>query len=491
MKILVTGASGYIGGRLVPRLIASGHNVRCMTRDPARFKLAPWRDQVEVVAADITDPETLEEALYGCEVAYYLVHSMGGVNHDYPSTDRTGAINFRDAAEKAGLLRVVYLGALGNHDDQLSRHLDSRHEVGRILASGPTPVTELRAAVIIGSGSVSFEMIRHLTELLPVLFRPRWVRTLCQPIAIRNVLEILVAAADGGSQSHVYDIGGPEVLTYQEMMQMYANVAGLSPRLVIPLPLFNSRVAPRVIGLITPLAEPAVRPLIESLVHDVVVHGETPPGFHPDTLFGYRLSVKLALRRISEDDVETRWSDAVTQPALPLPGDPAWSGAVMQQDERIVPSRASADDLFWAVSRIGGDVGYYSMNWAWQIRGWFDSLIGGVGLRRGRRHPEELRPGEALDFFRVADVSPSTHRLILQAEMIVPGTAWLEWKVESAEGGSTLIQRARFIPRGLLGRLYWWSLLPFHAPIFRRMAQNIVATAEQRASRNSEKREFG
>ena len=475
----------------MPRLIQSGHEVRCMTRDPLRFKLAPWRDQVEVVAADITDPETLAQAVSGCEVAYYLVHSMGGTNHDYPGTDRTGAINFRDAAGKAGLLRVVYLGALGNADDQLSRHLDSRHEVGRILASGPTPVTELRAAVIIGSGSVSFEMIRHLTELLPVLFRPRWVRTRCQPIAIRNVLEILVAAADGGSQSHVYDIGGPEVLTYQEMMQMYANVAGLRRRLVIPLPLFNSRVAPHVVGLMTPLAEPAVRPLIESLLNDVVVQGETPPGFDPDTLFDYSFSVRLALRRISEDAVETRWSDAVTQPALPLPGDPAWSGAVMKQDERIVRSGAPADDLFWAVSRIGGDVGYYSMNWAWQIRGWFDSLIGGVGLRRGRRHPEDLRPGEALDFFRVADVSPSMHRLTLQAEMIVPGTAWLEWKIESTEEGSILIQRARFVPRGLLGRLYWWVLLPFHAPIFRRMAQRIAATAERRASREPEKGEVG
>ncbi|MGB8362277.1 MAG: DUF2867 domain-containing protein, partial [Acidimicrobiia bacterium] len=212
----------------------------------------------------------------------------------------------------------------------------------------------------------------------------------------------------------------------------------------------------------------------------VVVHGQSPPGFEPSTLFPYRKGVELALKRISEENVETRWSDAVTQPALPLPGDPAWSGAVMKVDERVARSAAPVDDVFWAVTRIGGDVGYYAMNWAWALRGWFDSLIGGVGLRRGRRHPEDLRPGEALDFFRVAEVDPDLHRLTLQAEMKVPGTAWLGWRVEPTETGSLLIQDARFVPRGLLGRLYWWVLLPFHAPIFRKMAQRIAATAERR-----------
>ena len=481
MKVLVTGATGYIGGRLVPRLVDRGFDVRCMTRDPDRLNLAPWRDQVEVAAADAEDETTLGRALDGCDIAYYLIHAMADTREDYVDRDRRAAVKFRAAADRSGLRRVVYLGALGNDDDDLSPHLLSRHEVGRILASGSTPVTEFRAAVIIGSGSVSFEMTRHLTEMFPVMFRPRWVRTRCQPIAVRNVLEILIAALDdSGGYDHVYDIGGPDVLTYEEMTQAYAEVAGLTRRLVIPIPLFSTQMAPATIGLVTPLAATMVRPLIESLFNDVVVREESPPGFDPSELFTYRKSVRLALLRTSEENVETRWSDAVSQPALPLPGDPSWSGAVMEVNERVVHSSAPAGDLFWAVTRIGGDVGYYSMDWAWQLRGWFDSLLGGVGLRRGRRHPEELRPGEALDFFRVAEVDPERHRLTLQAEMKVPGTAWLGWRIEPTEYGSRLTQSARFVPRGLLGRLYWWVLLPFHAPIFSRMARRIAASAEHR-----------
>ena len=463
------------------RLVDRGVKVRCMTRDPARLDLDPWRDEVEVVAADAEDETTLDEALNGCDFAYYLIHAMAGADTDFAERDRLAASNFSRAADRAGLKRVVYLGALGNDNDDLSKHLLSRREVGRILASGSTPITEFRAAVIIGSGSVSFEMIRHLTELFPVMFSPGWVRTRCQPIAIRDVLQILIAALDdSGADDHVYDIGGPDVLTYEEMTQAYAEVAGLRRRLVIPFPLFSTSLAPRAIALVTPLDETMVRPLVESLYHDVVVLQESPPGFEPSRLTGYHLGVRRALQRISEDNVETRWSDAVTQPALPLPGDPAWSGAKMNVDKREAVSAASADDVFWAVTRIGGDVGYYSMDWAWHIRGWFDSLIGGVGLRRGRRHPEDLRQGEALDFFRVVEVDPENHRLTLQAEMKVPGTAWLGWKVESVEGGSRLTQMARFVPRGLVGRLYWWAMLPFHAPIFKRMTRRIAATAEHR-----------
>jgi uncharacterized protein YbjT (DUF2867 family) len=456
--------------------------VRCASRDPSRLKLDPWRDQVEVVAADADDEASLDAALAGCDAAFYLIHAMASdEGDDYVERDRRRAINFGAAADRAGLKRIVYLGALGDDREDLSRHLISRHEVGEILASGSTPVTEFRAAVIIGSGSVSFEMIRHLTELFPVMFRPSWTRTRCQPIAVRNVLQILVSALDDlGPDDHVYEIGGPDVLTYEEMTQTYAEVAGLRRRLVIPLPLFSIRLAPWAIAIVTPLTEKTIKHLIESLNHDVVTRGEFPPGYDPSGLFPYRLGVQLALQRTSEEDVVTRWSDAVTQPALPLPGDPHWSGATMQTNNREVHSSASVDDMFWAVTRIGGDVGYYAMNWAWRIRGWFDKLIGGVGLRRGRRHPEELRPGEALDFFRVADVDPIEHRLTLQAEMKVPGSAWLTWKVEPSEHGSLLLQTARFVPRGLLGRLYWWVLLPFHAPIWRRMAHRMAQAAEHR-----------
>jgi len=483
VRVLVTGATGYIGGRLVPFLLDRDVDVRCMTRDPSRLDLAPWRDRVEVVRGDAEDVSTLDEALGGCDVAYYLIHAMAGDGNDYVSRDRVRAVNFEAAAARSGLKRVIYLGALGDDKEDLSRHLGSRHEVGTVLASGSTPVTELRAAVIIGSGSVSFEMIRHLTELFPVMFRPQWTRNRCQPIAIRNVLQILTAALDDQTDDdHVYEIGGPDVLTYEEMTQTYAAVAGLRRRVVIPLPLFSTRLAPWTIGLVTPLVETTVKHLVESLGHDVVVQRETPPGFDPSGLFTYEEGVRRALQRISEEDVETRWSDAVTQPALPLPGDPHWSGAVMKEDTRKVRSSASAEDLFWAVTRIGGDVGYYSMNWAWRIRGWFDSLIGGVGLRRGRRHPEELRPGEALDFFRVAQMDPKKHHLLLEAEMKVPGTAWLGWDVTPLEDGAELLQTARFIPRGLVGRLYWWVLLPFHAPIWHRMVKHMVETAERRAT---------
>ena len=481
MKVLVTGATGYIGGRLVPRLLASGFEVRCMTRDPERLRLDPWRKQVEVVAADAMDPSSLSAAVEGCDAAFYFIHSMEGSRGSFAEEDRLAAKYFSVAAEAAGLRLIVYLGGLGEDRSDLSEHLSSRQEVGRILGAGSTPVTELRAAVIIGSGSISFEMIRHLTEVLPIMMRPRWVRTQCQPIAVRDVLAILEAAiSEDDGDDHVYDIGGPDILTYEQMMQTYADVAGLPRRLVIPLPLFSARLSPVFVGLITPLPRTIARSLISSLLNDVVVTRPTPPGFDPAGLIDYRLALELALTKISHHDVETRWSDAVSLPGAPMPSDPAWAGAKMMSDLQVADSSAPPDDLFWAVTRIGGDVGYYSMNWAWRIRGRVDKLIGGVGLRRGRRHPDELRTGEALDFFRVASIDPNDRHLVLQAEMKVPGTAWLGWSVTETPGGSRLVQSARFAPRGLVGRLYWWALLPFHGPIWKRMTARMTRVAERR-----------
>lgn len=483
MKVLVTGATGYIGGRLVPLLLDRNFEVRCMTRNPQQLTLDPWRDQVEVTAADALDPGTLDAALEGCDAAYFLIHTMSVAPKRFAEEERRAAANFRDAADRAGLKRVVYLGGLGAEGEDLSKHLTSRQAVGRELASGRTPVTEFRAAVIIGSGSMSFEMLRHLTEVLPIAMRPRWVKTRCQPIAVRNVLEILLAALDDlDGDSKIYDIGGPDILTYADMMRIYAEVAGLRKRLIIPLPIFSARLSAPMVGLLTPLPVDVVQPLIQSLTNDVVVRRESPPGFPPESLMSYEEALQRALYSISHAQVETRWSDALTAPGAPLPGDPVWSGALMQTDQQVVRSSARADDLFWAVTRIGGDVGYYAMNWAWRIRGWIDQLIGGVGLRRGRRHPEQLRPGESLDFFRVAEIEPHLGRLLLQAEMKVPGTAWLEWTAEPDSGGSRLTQTAWFVPRGLLGRLYWWVLLPFHAPIWRLMAKRIARTAEKRAA---------
>jgi hypothetical protein len=326
-------------------------------------------------------------------------------------------------------------------------------------------------------------MIRHLVEFLPVMMTPKWVRTKCQPIAIRNVLDILISVVgDDGDEGHVYEIGGPEVLTYGEMMQTYAEIALGKRRPVIRLPLFSPRLSAFLVGFITPLPNAIARPLIGSILNDVVVSKASPPGFAPETLIPYREALHQALDRVTHAAVETRWSDALTEPAAPLPGDPAWSGVTMKTDLQIGQSDAPPEDLFWAITRIGGDVGYYAMNWAWRIRGRFDQLIGGVGLRRGRRHPEELRPGESLDFFRVADIQPDNHSLLLQAEMKVPGSAWLGWSVLPHGDGSKLVQSAMFVPRGLFGRIYWYALLPFHGPIWKRMVHNMARTAEQRTN---------
>jgi uncharacterized protein YbjT (DUF2867 family) len=474
MRVLVVGATGYVGGRLVPRLLAEGHDVRCLARRPAKLSLQPWRNRVEIVEGDIGDPTSLKEAAAGCDAAYYLVHSMGS-SDDFADTDRIGAENFRQAADETGLGRVVYLGGLAR-DPQRSRHMRSRHEVGRILASGATPVTELRAGVIIGSGSLSFEMIRYLTDVLPVMITPRWVRTRCQPVAIADVLDALVGALDESGASRVLEVGGPDILSYRDMMRIYAEEAGLRRRLVIPIPMLTPRLSSLWIGLVTPLPTSMARPLIESVRTDAVfsegtaaVLGRTP----------FRIAIRRALARLP-GGVITRWSDAGASPAAPAPTDPAWSGGTLYMDRQVVPTDTAGEHLFWAFSRIGGSTGYYGLDWAWQIRGLLDQLVGGVGIRRGRKHPNEVHPGEAIDFWRVEDLVPG-ERLRLRAEMRLPGDAWLEWQVEPTDHGSDLIQIAWFRPRGVLGRLYWYGMLPGHKVVFPRMAHRIAAAAEERA----------
>jgi len=481
LRILVTGATGYIGGRLVPALLAAGHTVRCMSRNPAKLAEQPWSAEVEVVSADALDRTSLEHAMAGCDTAFYLIHSMDGTVADFGERDRSAAKNFAAAASDAKLSRIVYLGGLGS-DDELSKHLSSRQEVGRILAGGSAAVTELRAAVIIGSGSVSFEMLRHLTEVLPAMVTPTWVRTRCQPIAIRDVLSILVAAVEeSGDKSHLWEIGGPDQLTYEDMMRGYAEVAGLPRRIIIPVPVLSPSLSKHWIGLVTPLPTGVAKPLVESLKNEVTVTNNAIAEELTGGLTSYKEAVKRALRTASHSETATRWSDAAPSPAEPLPTDPEWAGAKLQSDERSLASLASAADVFWAFSRIGGAVGYYSTDWAWQLRGIADSLIGGVGLRRGRRHPEELRLGEAVDFWRVASIEPG-RRLQLHAEMKLPGEAWLEFEVEPTDTGSRLHQKASFFPRGLLGRLYWLVLTPFHGVIFGQMSRGIVAAAEERSA---------
>lgn len=470
----------------MPELLAAGHTVRCQVRTPSKLADAAWRDEVEVVEGSITDPDALAAAMAGVDVAYYLVHSMGSVAA-FDEEDRRAADGFRQAAERAGVGRIVYLGGLGRDDDPaLSRHLRSRHEVGRVLAGGTVPVTELRAAVIIGSGSASFEMLRYLVEVLPVMVTPRWVENRCQPIAIRDVLSWLVAAGERTVPGHeIVEVGGADVVTYRSMMHTYAEAAGLGRRVIIPVPVLTPKLSSLWVGLVTPLPAELAKPLVESLTNEVIV--TRPPPF--DGLgrapMGFRAAVELALQRSAALQVDTRWSDASLpgrSPADPLPSDPGWAGGSLLVDEATATSSASPSAVFETVAGIGGERGWYVTPFLWRLRGWLDKLVGGVGMRRGRRHPDRLWVGDAVDFWRVEAVEPD--RLVrLRAEMRLPGEAWLEWQIEPDGTGSRLTQRASFYPRGLAGRAYWYSLIPFHALIFGRLAQRLATAAEQPARR--------
>lgn len=480
MRVGVIGATGYVGGRLVPPLLAAGHDVRCLARRPERLDGVPWRDAVEVVAADVLDEPSLEAAFEGLDAVFYLVHAMGQ-DGDFEERDRLGAEHTARAAARAGVGRIVYLGGLGSDQaGELSSHLASRHEVGATLAAGSVPVVELRAAVIIGSGSVSFEMLRHLSEVLPVMVCPRWVtRTRCQPIAISDVLHYLVASiALPVEASTVLEIGGPDVLTYREMMERYAAIAGLRKRVILPVHVLSPRLSSHWINLVTPLPYQLAKPLVDSLVNDVVVRPERDVrAVVPHEPLPFDEAVRRAIARVQDLDVSTSWMDSGARtPASPMPQDPDWAGGTVYADRQVVTTAASAHDVFARVSGIGGERGWYVADSLWALRGWIDKLIGGVGMRRGRRHPDQLRVGDALDFFRVEAYEPD-RLLRLRAEMKVPGDAWLEWSITSDGGVTTLCQLARFHPRGVAGRLYWWALLPVHQVIWRRLARRLAAAA--------------
>jgi uncharacterized protein YbjT (DUF2867 family) len=479
--VLVTGATGYIGGRLVPELLEAGYEVRCLVRSPEKLVGEPWLDQIEVVEGSLTDADVVARALLGTTAAYYLVHSMGGAA-DFARHDREVADTFRRAADATdGLEQIIYLGGLGDEDDaELSPHLSSRHEVGRVLAGGTVPVTELRAAVIIGSGSASFEMLRNLTDVLPVMVTPRWVSTRCQPVAIRDILHWLVEALrTPAARGRVLEVGGPEVVTYEQMMRTYAEVAGLRRRLVLRVPLLTPRLSSHWVGLVTPLPLGLARPLIDSLVNEVIVRDQALQEVMPHDPLPFREAVELAVRRVEDLAVPSRWSDASLPgrtPADPLPTDPDWAGGTLLSDEQEAETSAPPEAVYRTVSGIGGDRGWYVTDWLWGIRGTVDVLIGGVGMRRGRRHPDDLRVGDAVDFWRVESAQPD-ELLRLRAEMRLPGDAWLEWRIEPTGTGSRLHQRALFHPRGLPGRLYWYALVPFHAIIFKRLCDRLAQAA--------------
>lgn len=490
LHCLVTGATGYIGGRLVPELLAAGYRVRCLARSPEKLRDYPWAGEVEIVRGDVTDARSLAPAMRDIDVAYYLVHALtsGG---GFEETDRRAATVFGEQARDARVGRVVYLGGLIPSDvpeQELSPHLRSRAEVGRILLASGVPTTALRAAVIIGSGSASFEMLRYLTERLPVMVTPSWVSTRIQPIAVRDVLRLLVGSARMPHEvNRTFDIGGPDIVTYREMMQRYAQVADLPHRLILPVPMLTPRLSSHWIGLVTPVPRSIARPLAESLRYEVVCREHDIAGYVPDgpgQPFDLDKALRLALRRVREARVTTRWSSASVPgvPSDPLPTDPDWAGGSLYKDVRRCDVDASPEALWRVVEGIGGEHGWYSFPLAWAVRGWLDRLVGGVGLRRGRRDTDRLRVGDSLDFWRVEEIEPG-RLLRLRAEMRLPGLAWLEMSVEpDGRGGARYCQRALFHPRGLLGHTYWWSVWPFHSLVFGGMARNIARTAAGTAS---------
>ncbi|WP_052436824.1 SDR family oxidoreductase [Georgenia sp. SUBG003] len=482
---LVTGATGYIGGRLVPELLRAGFRVRAMARHPDRLAGRDWFDEVQVVQADAQDPEQLAAAMEGVDVAYYLIHSLG-TGPTFEQRDRRTARTFAVAAREAGVGRIVYLGGMHPESDELSPHLDSRREVGEILLTSGVPTVVLQAAVIIGSGSASFEMMRYLTERLPAMVAPRWLDNRIQPIAVRDVLRYLVGAADiPRDVSRTFDVGGPDVLTYRQMMQRYAAVSGLPPRVIRTVPVLTPKLASLWVGLVTPVPGGLAKPLVESLIHEVVAKEDDIRTYVPDPpegLLGFDRAVEIALQRVREFEVATTWSSAspAHAPSDPLPEDPDWAGGSLYVDERETVVDADRARLWSVIEGIGGAHGWYSWRLGWVARGVMDKVFGGPGLRRGRRHPHELQVGDALDWWRVEKIEEG-RLLRLRAEMRLPGLAWLELIADVDDAGRTLFrQRAIYHPHGLLGQAYWWAVYPFHGVVFGGMQRNMARAAEGR-----------
>lgn len=476
--IAVTGATGYIGGRLVPRLLEAGYRVRCLVRSPLKLRDRPWASHpdVEIVTADLSDEASTRSSLQGCAAAYYLVHSMISAGKDYAAHDLQLARVFASAARQAGVARILYLGGLGETGAGLSEHLSSRREVEAALGESGVPVTVFRAAMIIGSGSASFEILRYLVERLPVMVTPRWVSTPCQPIAVRNVVHYLAAALEcPQTAGQTFDIGGPEVLTYREIMNVMGEELGVGRRLILPVPVLTPRLSSYWIHLVTPLHHSIARPLAEGLRNPVVCRDTRIRELIPQPLLTVREAIHAALQKTESGEAETTWTMAGA-----LPGDPDWAGGKVFIDSRSTPVQAPAAGVYRTVCRLGGRHGWYA-NRLWQIRGFLDRLAGGPGLRRGRRNPDSIGLGEALDFWRVVGLEPP-HLLRLRAEMKLPGEAVLEFRIEPRGAGAcALTQEARFRPRGLLGLLYWYAVLPFHALVFQGMLDALRREAERGA----------
>ena len=479
--ILVTGATGYIGGRLVPRLLEDGHRVRVFVRNRDRVLSRSWASQVEIAVGDALDGGSVSAALEGVDTVYYLIHSLGA-GRSFRQLDLEAALNFGQAARQSGVNRIIYLSGLGDPDSNLSSHLVSRQECGAALRESGVPVTELRAGVIVGSGSLSFEMIRHLVERLPVMICPRWIYSRIQPIAVDDLLEYLVAALDSTpSTGQTIEVGGKEVTTYRGLMLGYARARGLR-RWLIPVPVLTPRLSSYWVHWMTPIPAGIAKALAEGLRNDVVVTSDKSETLFPDIVpVDYAMAIEGVLNDLSNGRIDTSWSDA----AGPSPNhiDPvsleASEGMIVERRRMAVS--APVAKVYQVCAGIGAARGWYFANWAWSLRGMLDRLLGGAGLRRGRRHPDELRVGDALDFWRVEAVEDG-QTVRLRSEMKVPGDAWLQFEVREGEDGTAWLEQAAvFAPRGLMGLLYWYALYPIHAWIFRGMIRAVARRAEELA----------
>lgn len=495
-RILVTGATGYIGGRLVPRLLERGYRVRCLARDPRKLAgrwsstdaaLSHQSDNsegappaaVEVVCGDVLDPGSLDCALEGVDAAFYLIHAMGSGGPEFAQRERDGARAFAEAAAKSGVQRIVFLGGLGQREYQPSAHLRSRHATGDVLRAGSVPVTELRAAMIVGSGSAAFEMLRHLTEKLPVMVCPRWVENRTQPVFINDALAYLIAALEcPEAAGRVLDIGGPDVLSYRQMMQTFAEVRGLK-RAIITVPVLTPHLSAYWINLVTPIPASIAFPLVEGLKSETVCENDEAQKLLGVPLTPFREALARALADTDARRVPTRWSGTHRGGGLPRPFDETTlPERGLLKDEQVVTTNAAAPALRTAISRIGGDAGWYYADWLWDIRGAIDRVFGGAGVRRGRRHPDQVSVGDAIDFWRVEDYGPE--RMLLRAEMKVPGSAWLGFRIRDNDDGTrSLVQSAYYLPGSLWGYLYWYLLAPVHFFVFAGMAREIVRWAER------------
>jgi len=472
--ILLTGATGYVGGRLLALLQDRRLAVRCLARRPEALE-DRRSSTTEIVAGDVLDRDSLTTAFQGVEVAYYLVHSMGA-RGNFSEQDRIAAANFAEAASAAGVRRIIYLGGLGNPDHELSKHLRSRQETGDALRAHHSHVVEFRASIVIGSGSLSFEMIRALVERLPVMICPRWVHVKAQPIAIEDLLSYLMAALDlPTGPSQVYEIGGPDQVSYGEIMQEYARQRGLR-RWMIPVPFLTPYLSSLWLGLVTPLYARVGRKLVDSLRNPTLLSNNLASTVFSVRPRSLRDAIARALIHEDREFAETRWSDALSAAGRPH----SWGGTRFGSrliDSRSITVPVSLEQAFAPIRRIGGQTGWYYGNWLWSVRGFIDLLFGGVGVRRGRRDPEVLHVGDPLDFWRVEAYEPG-RRLQLSAEMKVPGRAWLEFQVTPCEGGSSIRQTAIFDPLGLFGLLYWYAVYPLHQLVFAGMLRNLGRAAE-------------